>query len=584
MAANIPTQEPDYEPAPAGTPSKVEELKAASNGLIGQLFEELADETTDRISEDSYQLLKFHGSYQQDDRDLRKERKKQGLDRAWQFMIRTKFPGGRLTAEQYLVADELASTFANNTLRITTRQDFQYHGVGKSNLKPLIRALNERWMTTYGGCGDIARNTLTCPVADLLPGNSFDYQALAQQVSDRFLADSTAYYELWLDGEKILADGTRVKVQPKREESFYGPTYMPRKHKIAIGLPHDNCVDLFTNDLALEAVLGADGELQGFNLVAGGGLGSTYAKAETFPRLGDRIGFLPPDQALPVLEAATAIYRDYGDRSNRRHARLKYVLEDRGVAWFQDELGRRLGGRLPAPAEVPEYGVDDHLGWHQQADGRWLVGVWIENGRIQDTPELPAKTGLRNIVAEIQPELRLTTQQNIVLVNIDADKRPRVEALLAQYGLSAGNGTLSELRRYAMACPALPTCGLAVSESERYLPDVITELEQRGYGNDRVWIRMSGCPNACSRPPSAEIGIVGRSLGLYNIFVGGSFEGTRLARLYRPDVRANVLVDVLADALDQWKRERADGEAFGDWAARELVPSEAALELPLARS
>jgi sulfite reductase beta subunit-like hemoprotein len=443
-------------------------------------------------------------------------------------------------------------------------------------MKALIKALNERWMTSYGGCGDVARNTLTCPCADLLPGHDFDYQALAQQISDHFLPESTAYYELWLDGEKVLADGTRIKVEPRREESFYGPTYMPRKHKMAIGMPHDNCVDIFTQDLALEAIVDENGAVRGFNLLAGGGLGSTHGKAETFPRLSDRIGFLPSDQAIPVLEAATAIYRDYGDRTNRRHARLKYVLAERGVAWFQDELARRLGAPLEAPAEVPAYAVDDHIGWRQQKDGRWLVGVWIENGRIKDQPDQPGapqiKAGLRHIIDEFRPEIRLTAQQNIVLVNIKAEDRPRVEALLRQYGLSTGNDGLSELRRYAMACPAMPTCGLAVAESERYLPGVITELEQRGYGNERVWIRVSGCPNACSRPPTAEIGIVGRSLGLYNVYVGGAFEGTRLARLYRNDVRAANLVDMLADTIEQWRAGRAPGETFGDWSARELVP------------
>lgn len=558
--------------APA-KPSKVEELKEASEGLAGNIWEEINDRSTERVSEDSYQLLKFHGSYQQDDRDERKQRKQHGLDRAWQFMVRTKFPGGRLTAEQYLLADELATTLGNDTLRITTRQDFQFHGIGKPNFKQLVQALNDRWMTTYGGCGDVARNTLACPVADLLPGNHFDYQALAQQISDHFLPESTAYYELWLDGEKVLADGRRVKVEPKRTESFYGPTYMPRKHKIAIGFPHDNCVDLFTNDLALETILDEHGQVRGFNLVAGGGLGSTHGKAETFPRLGDRIGFLPPEQAIPVLEAATAIYRDWGDRTNRRHARLKYVIEERGVAWYQEQLAERLGTPLAPPVEVAQYDVDDHLGWRQQADGRWLVGLWIENGRIKNDGSLQIKRGLRAIAEEIQPEFRLTAQQNVVLVNIPGELKPRVEALLAQFGLSSGNGGLSQLRRYAMACPAMPTCGLAVAESERYMPDLITELEQRGFGEDRVWMRMSGCPNACSRPPTAEIGIVGRSLGLYSVYVGGSFEGTRLARLYRADVRANVLVDVLADTLAQWKQKRAPGEAFGDWAARELVPA-----------
>jgi len=558
-------------PPTQAAPSKVEELKRASDGLEGQLQQELTDGKAN-ISEDAYQLLKFHGSYQQDDRDVRRERKQQGLDRAWSFMVRTKFPGGRLSAEQYLVADELADTYANHTLRITTRQDFQFHGVGKTELKQLLRALNERWMTTYGGCGDVARNTLTCPVADLLPGHGgFDFQALAQQVSDRFLPESTAYYELWLDGQKIMADGTPVKVQRSRSESFYGPTYMPRKHKMGIGLPNDNCIDMFTHDLALEAITGEDGAVVGFNLLAGGGLGSTHGKAETFPRLGDRIGFLPPQAAVEVLEAATAIYRDYGDRSNRRHARLKYVLEERGVAWFQDELAARLGWRLEPAAPVAGYGVDDHLGWHRQIDGRWLVGVFVENGRVKDTPESKGRSGLRAIVDEFRPELRLTAQQNIILANIDDEAKPRVEAALASYGLSTGNHGLSTLRRYAMACPAYPTCGLAVAESERYLPDVIGELEARGLGDERVWIRMSGCPNACSRPPTAEIGIVGRSLGLYNVFVGGSFEGTRLARLYQPDVRAADLVELLAGTIERWRAERAEGEAFGDWADRVLV-------------
>lgn len=551
---------------PAVEQSANETIKIGSAGLAGTLFEELADQSTEQLSEDAQQLIKFHGSYQQEDRDQRRERKRAGLDKAWQFMVRTKFPGGRVTAEQYLLADDLATSHGNGTLRVTTRQDFQFHGVGKRNLKALIKALNERWITTYGGCGDIARNVLTCPVADLLPDHHFDLQSLALQVSDRFLADSTAYYELWCDGEKILADGQKVQVAPKRDESFYGSTYMPRKHKMAIGLPHDNCVDVLAHDLALEAVLDVNRVLVGYNLVAGGGLGSTHGMRETFPRLGDRIGFLPPGEALSVLEAATAIYRDYGDRTNRKHARLKYVLEDRGVAWFRQELGRRLGGELAPPADVGDYGVHDHLGWHEQSDGRWLVGVWIENGRIKDE----ARVGLRAIVEAIRPELRLTPHQNVVIANIPAGARPRVERLLAQHGLLTGNGPLSALRRYAMACPALPTCGLAVAESERYLPDVIGELEARGLGEERVWIRMSGCPNACSRPPTAEIGIVGRSLNFYHVYAGGSFEGTRLARLYRADVKKAELPAVLADVLEQWRQGRADGEAFGDWANRHL--------------
>ena len=274
---------------------------------------------------------------------------------------------------------------------------------------------------------------------------------------------------------------------------------------------------------------------------------------------------------MRVIEAATSVYRDYGDRTNRKHARLKYVLEDRGVEWFREQVAERLGAPLAPVADVGEYAVHDHLGWQQQADGRWLVGVWIENGRIKDTDTAPMRAGLRAIVEEFGTEVRLTAQQNLVLVNINAEDRPRVEALLSEHGLRTRADELSALRRYAMACPAMPTCGLAVAESERYLPDVIGELERRGYGNERVWIRMSGCPNSCSRPPTAEIGLIGRSLGLYNLYVGGSFAGTRLARLYRPDVRAVALVDVLAGVLDQWRREREPGEAFGDWAAHALV-------------
>jgi sulfite reductase (ferredoxin) len=558
---------------PERQPSHVEEIKLANPGLGGVLLDDIAN-ASERVSADGETLIKFHGSYQQDDRDQRQERKKQKADRAWQFMVRTKCPGGRMTAEQYLLADELAGTLANGTLRITTRQAIQFHGLGKQRLKPLIKALNERWVTTYGACGDVARNTLTCPVADLLPGHDLHLQELAQQVSDRFLPESTAYYELWLDGEKVLADGKRVMLQPNRAESFYGPTYLPRKHKMAIGLPHDNCVDLLTHDLALEAVL-EDGVLRGYNLLAGGGLGSTHGKAETFPRLADRVGFLPPEQALPVLEAATAIYRDYGDRTNRKHARLKYVLEERGVAWFQEELAARLGWALEPAAAVPAYGVHDHLGWQEQRDGNWMVGIWVENGRIRDA----VREGLRAIVAAVRPEIRLTPQQNIVLAHIAPSDRPLVEGLIASFGLLTGSGPLGEMRRYAMACPALPTCGQAVAEAERYLPDVIGELERRGYGDERVWIRMSGCPNSCSRPPTAEIGIVGRSLGLYHVYVGGSFAGTRLARLYRADVRSAGLVDVLAGVLDQWRAERDVGEAFGDWAHRAFGESGAPVSM-----
>ncbi|NJK79035.1 MAG: NADPH-dependent assimilatory sulfite reductase hemoprotein subunit [Chloroflexaceae bacterium] len=551
--------------------SKVERIKRESQGLMGELAAELHDPNRSHLSDEAIQVLKFHGSYQQDDRDERKVRQHNKRERAWQFMIRTRTAGGRLTAEQYLALDELASTYANDTLRITTRQGIQFHGVEKSSLKPLIRALNEHIVTTQAACGDVARNVMTCPVADLLPGDgtAFDYQALAAQVSDRLLPESTAYYELWLDGEKILADGTHIKIQQQRDESLYGPTYLPRKHKIGIGLPHDNCIDVYTHDLALEAVL-EDGQLRGFNLLVGGGLGYTHNKPETFARLSDRAGFLPPEQALAVLETATTIYRDFGDRTNRRHARMKYIVADRGIAWFREELARRLGAPLADPVAVTQHDVCDHLGWQQQADGNWLVGIWIENGRVKDAVDQPTRSGIREIVQTVRPEVRLTAHHNIILTHIAPADKPRVEALIAQYGLVIDSAPISNLRRYAMACPALPTCGLAVAESERYLPALIGELEARGLGNEQIWIRMSGCPNSCSRPTTAEVGLVGRSMGLYQVYLGGSFAGTRLARLYRGEVREHDLADLLESLIVRWRTERLPNEAFGDWSDRVL--------------
>jgi len=559
-------------PDPVPPPSHVEEVKIASDGLGGTLFGEVRDPALDHLSEDATHVLKFHGSYQQDDRDLRKSRKLGKNDRAWEFMVRTKFPGGRLTAQQYLLADELADRFGNGTLRITSRQDFQFHGVGKRKLKPLIAALNERWVTTYGGCGDVGRNTMACPVADLVPGSAFDVQALAREVSARLMPASTAYYELWLDGEQVRDDGTREQLTPSRTEPLYGPTYMPRKHKTAIGLPHDNCVDVFTHDLALEAVLDDRGRLGGFNLLAGGGLGSTHGNAATFPRLADRIGFLEPELAIAALEAATRVYRDTGDRSNRKHARLKYVLAERGVPWFRGRVEAELGRRLGPPAPVPRYRVEDHLGWHAQADGRWLLGLHVDSGRIRDEDGRPLRRALRTLVERFRPELRLTPQQNVVLANLEIADREGIERVLASHDVSPEPPRMP-LRRFALACPALPTCGQAVAEAERVLPQLLRELERLGHGNDHVSLRISGCPNACSRPPTAEVGIVGRSLVLYSVYLGGSFEGTRLARLWRDDVPLSALPALLSEVLTRWRHERHEAEPFGDWATRTLFPA-----------
>lgn len=549
----------------------VEDIKAESRGLEGNLAGEFADTTRANINDEGTTLIKFHGSYQQDDRDLRKDLQAQGKDKAWSFMVRTKIPGGRMTAEQYLLADELADRYGNGNLRLTTRQAIQFHGVGKQKLKPLIKALNERWVTTYGACGDVCRNVLTSPVYDLLPGAVAEFQSVAKRISDRLLPESTSYYELWLDGEKVLEDGRTVQVEPKRDEPLYGATYMPRKYKIAVAAPGLNDIDLFTHDAGLEAIA-ANGALIGYNLIAGGGLGSTHNKKETFPRLADRIGFLTPERVIEVMEAVTRVYRDYGDRTNRKHARLKYVLDDRGVEWFRTALGEQLGAPLAPPVPLPKPKVEDYMGWWTQADGRRFVGVWVECGRIKDTETVRMRTALREIVRRWRPEVRISAQQNIVLANIEPKYVRAIDNVLAKYGVRAAAPGGTALRRWSMACPALPTCGLAMAEAERFLPDLIGDLEQRGHGDDRVVIRMSGCPNACSRPPTAEIGIVGRSLALYNVYLGGNFEGTRLARLYKENVKAAELGELLAGVLTRWRAETNATRGFGDWAAEALVP------------
>ncbi len=539
--------------------SKVEISKENSKSLRGTIREEL-DRDSDHFSTDNTHILKFHGIYQQDDRDLRQELKKEGKDKKYIFMVRTKNPGGgELSPEQWEVLNKITDLYGNGTLRITTREDIQFHGVGKEELEGTIRLLDSELISTYGACGDGNRNTVACPVSNIRKGSIFDGQKWARLISEHLSFKSRAYYEIWLDGELITKEGDET-------ETLYGKVYLPRKFKIGIGLPDDNCVDLHTHDIGITPLL--NGGLKGFNVLVGGGLGSTHRKVKTFPRLADPIARVSPENLIDVITRVVEIQRDHGDRSDRSHARMKYVVEEWGVKRFQEELESRLGYRLLPPEPIKLCHTESHLGWHEQdTPGLWYVGIFVENGRLKDTEQSLIKTGLRVIVRRFRPGVRLTPSQDIVLANIPEEKIKDIESTLRDYGIKSER-EITSLRKNSIACPALPTCGLALAEAERFLPYLIDELEERGYGDEEIKIRMSGCPNACSRPPVAEIGIMGVSPKKYNLYVGGSFEGTRLNRLYEELVDVGELADRIAELVDIYHSIKRQGERFGDFCNR----------------
>ncbi|MEX1183737.1 MAG: NADPH-dependent assimilatory sulfite reductase hemoprotein subunit [Gemmatimonadota bacterium] len=540
--------------------SEVERIKLESRGLRGTLAAELASEAS-HLTDQADRILKFHGSYQQDDRDQRRELKRAGLEPAYSFMVRSKLPGGVLTAEQYLAHDELANT-ADGTLRITTRQGFQLHGVLKGNLRASIRRLNESLVTTFGACGDVVRNVVSCPAP--LPGGLRDEViAWAQRLSDATLPRTRAYHEIWVEGAQV----TRDEAEP---DALYGTQYLPRKFKVSFAFPDDNCTDVLSNDLGF-VVIAENGTLAGFNVMVGGGLGTTHGKAETFPRLADPLGFVTPDRLVAVTEAVIAVQRDYGNRVNRRRARLKYLLDERGADWMRVQVEQRLGSALAPVVPVRITGCDDHLGWHEQADGRWFRGIWVENGRVRDGDDIRLRTALRTIVEQYRPGVRLTAQHNVLLTDIDAADRAAIDGILTTHGVEAIDG-LTPVRRYAMACPALPTCPLAVAESERVFPGIIRELEvafaEVGVPSHALTVRMTGCPNGCARPYTADIAFVGRSLGKYVVHIGGNPEGTRLAEPYADLVKLEDLVPTVRPLLERYRAEALTGERFGDFWSR----------------
>jgi len=546
-----------------GVGSKVERIKIESNNLRGHIQEEL-DQDTSHFSEDQVQLIKFHGMYQQEDRDARQQRKAAGSEKAYQFMIRSRIPGGVVTAEQYLTEDELAGRYANGTLRITTRQGFQLHGVLKGDLHSTIHTINEALLSTLAACGDVNRNVMACP-APAADRAQAQVEEIAHRIAMRLAPRSHAYHEIWVDGEQLDTVALEQETEP-----IYGPTYLPRKFKMGVAFPGDNCIDIYTQDIGLVACLEGE-QLDGFTVLVGGGMGMTHGKTETYPRLATPLCYATVDEVLAVVETIVTIQRDYGDRQNRKHARMKYVVEERGIAWFRAELEQRLGHSVQDPRPLTWHDVEDHLGWHAQGDGRWFLGLFVENGRIKDSSTMCMRSGLRQAIEEFRPGIRLTAQQNILLTDITEAQRGPLTALLASHGIPTNPAELGILR-LSMACPALPTCGLALAEAERALPAVVQQIEADlqalGLANESLSIRMTGCPNGCARPYMGDIGIVGRTKDIYNIYLGGDLLNTRLNTLYAPSVRLNELAATVRPLLALWRDERTPGETFGDFCYR----------------
>jgi len=542
--------------------SKNETVKATSNHLRGLIKEELLEDTP-AFGDDSETLLKFHGIYQQDDRDRRKEARAKGLTKHHQLMIRTRIPGGVVSPDAYIAHDDISRKWANGTLRVTTRQDFQLHGVLKGDIKKSIAAINESLLTTLGGCGDVERNIMCCPepLADQFHGEvDRSIGAMVTELTPK----TRAYHEIWLDGEVVETSEPEV-------EPLYKGQYLPRKFKTTVALEGDNCVDVYAHDLAIVAMKSADGTLRGFNVLVGGGLGRTHNKPETFVAVAQPLAFVEPDQIVDVAREVVAVQRDYGDRTNRRHARLKYTIADRGLDWFRNEVQSRVNFKLQPPEPLTWKPVDDHLGWHEQGDGRLYIGIYIENGRIQDLDGVRSRSGLRKIVDELRPQVRLTAQQNVILAGIDPADHPRVDELMAEHGILQVEAIPQAIRN-SMACPAIPTCGLAVAEAERALPGLIrklaTLLDAVGLADERISFRMSGCPNGCSRPYLGDVGFVGTTLGKYDVMLGGDFDGTRLNRVFAPNVPIAEIPDLLRPLFVTYRSERRPGEGFGTWTDR----------------
>ncbi|MCW9708013.1 NADPH-dependent assimilatory sulfite reductase hemoprotein subunit [Fodinibius salsisoli] len=539
------------------TKSKIEVIKENSDNLRGPLADEVGNDES-HFSKDAIQVLKFHGTYQQDDRDLR-----EGRNRHYMFMIRGRIPAGKMTTDQYLAIDDIADEYADGTLRVTTRQAFQLHGIIKDELKTTLQEINNSLITTLGACGDIVRNVMATPAPDI-DGRQSKVQDFADDLSDILLPASKAYHEIWLNGDKVYSG----KEEVKEKEPLYGHSYLPRKFKVGIALPKDNSVDLYTQDIGLVALFDDENEIRGFNVVVGGGMGMNHRKESTFPRLGDHLGYVSKDKVVDVVKSIIGIQRDHGERVNRKQARMKYLIHDWGLEKFEKELISRLGFELEPYEELPDFDLDLYLGWNQQSDGNWFLGLSIENGRIQDNQEFQLKTALREVVSKFGTGVRLTANHNVLLTNVAEEDKEKIEAIFDKYGVLLDD-ELSNAIKYSMACPALPTCGLAITESERALPDIVRDLDgvlnELGLEDEKLSIRMTGCPNGCTRPYVADIGFVGRSLDKYTIFIGGDAAGTRLNSKYKDLVERKDLVEEVRPLLEQYKSDRSNSESFSDY-------------------
>ncbi len=553
--------------------SEVEDIKAASRHLRGTIAEGLVDPLTGAIAAPDTQLSKFHGIYQQDDRDIRSERKRQKLEPAYSFMIRARIPGGLLTTAQWLGLDRIATEHANQTIRLTTRQAIQYHGVLKRKLKQTVAEINQATLDTIAACGDVNRNVMSPPLPSLSSVHR-EVQHYAEALSEHLMPKSRAYHEIWLDGEKV--ESSKAEVEP-----IYGDTYLPRKFKAAFVIPPQNDVDVFTQDLGLITIV-KDGKVAGFNVSVGGGMGMTHGETDTFPRLGDVLGFIRPESLNAVAEAVVTTQRDFGDRTNRKHARLKYTIEDRGVDWFRAEVERRSGVEFAAAEKYSLVANGDVYGWQQDDVGSWHYGLFVESGRVGDVGERRLLTGLRAIAGRHDTEFRLTPNQNLIISKVSAANKDAINALLVQYGIE-NSVHASPLRLNSMACVAFPTCGLAMAESERYLPTLIDKLDaslqQLGLGKEPITIRMTGCPNGCARPYVAEIGLVGKGPGRYTVFLGAGFAGERLGAPYLDNANEEGIQDALTPLFANYAADRTDGERFGDF----LIRSRAVREVSAGR-
>lgn len=541
---------------------EMERIKVESNYLRGTIAEGLVDPVTGAIAEEDTKLLKFHGSYMQDDRDLRDERRKQKLEPAFSFMIRVRVPGGTASADQWIAMDDIADAYANGTIKLTTRQAFQFHGILKRDLKFSMQSINSALMDSLAACGDVNRNVM-CNPNPYQSGVHSEVNDIANDISNQLSPQTGAYHEIWLDGEKVLSTSEEV-------EPMYGKTYLPRKFKIGISVPPSNDVDVYSQDIGLIAITDNDDNLTGFNVTVGGGMGMKHGEPSTYPQLGKLIGYFDKAQAVEVAETILTIQRDYGNRSNRANARFKYTVDRLGVDWILKELNKRLGWDLESPREFHFDHNGDRYGW-AEGSGKWHFTLFVQNGRVKDTTDYKLKTALRKIAEIHTGDFRLSPNQNLIIANVSAEEKENIQQIIDEYGITDGEN-YTGLRRNSMACVAFPTCGLAMAESERYLPSLLNKIEElldeAGVKEEEITIRMTGCPNGCARPALAEIAFIGKAPGKYNLYLGGGFTGDRLNKLFKENIGEDEILETLKPIFIHYGKEREEGERFGDFVIR----------------